>query len=170
MRKLGDDKKAQHTIGMPFGMIFAIFLIVVFVVIAFIAVNYFLDIGKCSGVGMFYDELQDKVDEAWTSQSSDFEFEVNLPTGVQKICFSDLNADITDISDEDYIQIKDYDVYEANTFLVPPGKSCNMQWKMINHINITEITSGKNPYCIDITKRNILRIKKDFYDRSVIIE
>ena len=62
-------KKAQQTMSMPFGMIFAIFLIIVFVVFAFMAVGGFLDIGKSADVGMFYDELQEEIVKALSSQT-----------------------------------------------------------------------------------------------------
>lgn len=153
--------------GIPFGIIFAIFLIVVFIVIAFVAVNHFLDIGKCSGVGLFYDELQEKVDEAWSSQSSSFDFEVDLPSGIEKVCFGNLSAEITDPNIEEYREILNYEVYEANTFLVPPEKACNMAWKQINHINISKITESRNPYCVDVSRD--LKIKKDFYDKLVVV-
>jgi len=167
MQLLAKNKKAQHTFGLPFGMIFAIFLIVVFIVITFIAIKHFLDIGKCSSIGMFYDEFQQKVNEAWASQSSEFKFKIDLPKGIEKICFANLSADITG-SQEDYNQIKNYDVYEANIFLIPPEKSCNMPYKFIKHLNITKITSTKNPYCVDVSRDLI--IKKGFYDKEVFVK
>ena len=96
---LSRPKLAQQTMGIPFGLIFAIFLIVVFIVIAFIAVRHFLDIGSCSETGLFYDSLQKKVNEALSSQLSDFKFDINLPSGIQKVCFGNLSADITNTED-----------------------------------------------------------------------
>jgi len=153
--------------GMPFGVIFAIFLIVVFVVVAFIAISNFLDIGNASKVGMFYQDLQTEVNKARNSQSSEFEFKINLPNKIEKVCFANLSAKITS-NFEDYEMIKNYDIYEANTFLLPPENAENMQWKNINYINITKITESKNPYCVLVS--NNLKIKKDFYDKLVKIE
>ncbi len=165
--RLGINKKGQQTMGMPFGMIFAIFLIVVFVVFAFMAVSYFLDLGEATSVGMFYDELQGAVNDAVQGQESDRNFEINLPGDIEKVCFANLKAAITNPG-EDYDAIRNYDVYDANTFLVPPEKAENMQWKKINRINVEEITKTKNPYCVDVD--NGLQIKKGFYDRLVLIE
>jgi len=153
--------------GMPFGMIFAIFLIVVFIVIAFIAVGFFLDIGRSSGVGLFYRELQDAVDEAWSEQSGEFDFEIDLPNGITEVCFGNMSDEITNL-DSAYKELRNYDVYEANTFLVPPSAAQNMQWKLIQHINISKISENSNPYCVEVDKG--LRIKKGFYDKLVIIE
>ena len=152
--------------SMPFGMIFAIFLIVVFLVVAFTVGKSFLNIGKCSGVGLFYEDLQSNVDNLWHSQSGDSSFKIKLPSGIKKVCFADLNAPITD-SKKEYDQIKIFDLEDANVFLIPPRKSCDMEFKLINHINISEITKIKNPYCIETTKE--LKLKKEFFSKTVTI-
>ncbi|MCK4649917.1 hypothetical protein KAT36_01665 [Candidatus Pacearchaeota archaeon] len=161
------NKRGQQTMGMPFGMIFAIFLIVVFVVIAFVAVGYFLDIGRSASVGLFYDELQTAVDDAVRGQSSERSFDVDLPSGIEKVCFANLSGMITNPG-ADYDAIRNYDVYDANVFLVPPEYAQNMQWKRIDRINVTRITQVENPYCVEV--EDGLKIKKGFYDRLVFIE
>ena len=95
--------------SMPFGIIFSIFLIVVFVVIAFIAVGYFLDIGRSSGVGMFYREFQDAVDEAMGGQFSEAVFAIDLPDGVKQVCIANLSEPITNTGPA-YEAIRNYDV------------------------------------------------------------
>ena len=160
-------KRGQQTMSMPFGIIFAIFLIVVFVVIAFIAVGYFLDIGRTSGVGMFYREFQDAVDEAMGGQSSEFDFAIDLPDGVKQVCIGNLSEPITNPGPA-YEAIKNYDVYIANTFLVPPEYSESMEWKLIDHIDVEKITSEKNPYCVSV--EDGFTIKKGFYGKLVILE
>ena len=161
------NKKAQQTMEMPFGMIFAIFLIVVFVVIAFIAVGYFLDLGESASVGLFYDELQGAVNDAVRGQESDKNFVINLPGDIERVCFADLSARISNPG-ADYEAIRNYDVYDANVFLVPPEYAQGMQWKLIERINVTRITKVKNPYCVDVDDG--LRIRKGFYDRLVWVE
>ena len=152
--------------GMPFGMIFAIFLIVVFVVIAFIAVGYFLDIGRSANVGDFYRDLQDSVDDAWGQSSGEFDFEISLPSGVERVCFGNLSERITNRGVE-YDEIKTLDVYDANVFLYPRAEAEGMDWKLIEHINISLITEIDNPYCVDADGE--LLISKGFYDRQVLI-
>ncbi|MFH0808496.1 MAG: hypothetical protein V1888_02670 [archaeon] len=158
------NKRGQQALGMSFGMIFAIFLILVFIVIAFIAVGYFLNLGESAGVGLFYNELQSAVDGAMSGQEIDRNFVINLPSDIESICFANLSATITKPGAE-YDAIRDYEVYDANTFLVPPEKAQGMQWKLIDRINITKITSIKNPYCV--STNDDLRIVKGFYDRLV---
>ncbi len=161
------NHRGQQTMGMPFGMIFAIFLIVVFVVIAFQAVSYFLDIGESASVGMFYEELQEAVNDAVRGQESDKDFEINLPGDIDRVCFADLSAPIT-AQGEDFEAIRNYDVYDWNVFLVPPEKAQNMQGKFVERLNVTKTTMLKNPYCVDVADG--LVIKKGFYDRLVTIE
>ena len=170
MKRLVNSKRAQHTVGLPFGIIFAIFLIIVFIVIAFIAIRHFLDIGECSSVGLFYDELQGEVDDVWATQESDSVFEIDLPSGVQKVCFGNLTDEITqtDAVLNDYDEISIYKYQEANIFLIPPGEACEMQFTKIEHINITKITETRNPYCVDVSRDLVL--KKGFYDKFVVVE
>lgn len=169
MSEIRNNKRAQSTMEMPFGIIFAIILIVVFIVVAFVAVNHFLSIGSCSSVGLFYDEFQKKVDSAWEGQEMNFDFKVEVPSGVNKICFANLSK-ATSGSQEDYDQIRNYEVYEANTFLLPSGKTCNIPYKLIKHLDLANITKTKNPYCVDLTQRETLKVKKGFYDRLVMVE
>jgi hypothetical protein len=152
---------------MPFGIIFAVFLIVIFLIIAFNATKHFLGVGKCASVGTSYQELQAEIDRLWSSQSGDKEFTMNVPSDITKICFIDFSATITN-KNEDYDAISIYDLEDANTFLLPSEETCNMPYKKINHIDLTKITSKKNPYCIDISRP--LKLKKGFYDKSVSIE
>ncbi len=161
------NKKAQQTMGMPFGMIFAIFLIVVFIVIAFIAVKGFLNIGTCAGIGLFYDELQGAVNEAWSGQSGEFDFDVNLPSGITEVCFGNLSLGMSN-PDPKYDSLEIYDIQDANIFLFPPEKACDMPWKLIEHIDVAKITVSSNPYCVPSDGK--LRIKKGFYDKLVVIE
>lgn len=161
------NNKGQETMGLPFSLIFAIFLIIVFVVIAFIAISQFLNWGNSSNVGLFYKELQEKVDEAWSGQSSESKFTIDLPSGITEVCFANLTQPITGSLSE-YQMIKNYDVYDANTFLIPPENAEDMEWKLIKHLNISKMTEKSNPYCVDVSQD--LMIKKGFYDKSIIIE
>jgi len=163
------SKKKGEVMGLSFGMIFAIFLIVIFIVAAFMGIRFFLDFGKVSGVGMFYNEFQDEVDNAWNGQSSSSHFDIDLPQGIKKVCFANLSetSKITNPGEE-YEHIKDFFVYEANVFLIPPGEGQGMEYKLIDYINIAKITEKKNPYCVNV--EDGLTIKKDFYDKLVWIE
>ena len=160
-------KKAQQSIGMSFGMIFAIFLIVIFVLVAFFAIKAFLDIGESSQVGLFYEDLQDAIDDAWQSQSTEKTFEIDLPSGITHICFANLSDSIRGDSDF-YDDIKDFYLYNANVFLIPPGEAEGLKYNSLEHINLAKITYYENPYCVPVAQG--LKIEKGFYDRLVVIE
>ena len=166
--RLSRNKHAQQTMDIPFGLIFSLFLIMVFIVIAFIAIKNFLSVGDCAGVGQFYEKFQDKVDEAWTSQSSEFSFKMDLPSGINTICFIDFSRQLQDSGGNLSWELGRYSEEDVNVVLFPVTDACNMESKKINHINISKITESKNPYCVDISRE--LKIKKGFYDKQVLIE
>ena len=161
------NKRGQQVMGMPFSMLFSIFLIVVFIVAAFVGIKFFLGFERTADVGMFYKDLQDAVDDAWRGQSSSSNLNIDLPSGVRRLCFANLSADINNNGNE-YELIKDFFIYEANLFLIPPGSGEGMEWKLIEHLNISKTTRDQNPYCVDVN--NGLTIKKDFYDKLVWIQ
>src|SRR3990167_1258347 len=142
-----NNKRGQHTTSIPFGIIFSIILIVFFIVIAFIAIRFFLDLGQVTEVELFYDRLQEKID---------------------KVCFGNLTNTITNRADHEVIKKDPKYSSEHNIFLIPPEATGETPSKILNHINISIITQDRNPYCVRSTED--LRIKKDFYDVNVIIQ
>ena len=90
-----------------------------------------------------------------------------MPLGITHVCFANLKGDITG-EGLFYSQIKNFEFYDANTFLIPPEKASGYEWDLIEHLKLEEITRNSNPYCVSVSKD--LRIKKDFYDKEVIIE
>jgi len=160
-------KRGQQVMGMPFSMIFAIFLIIVFIIVAFMGIRFFLDFGRTTDVGLFYKDFQGAVDDAWAGQSSSDSFKINLPDKIQRVCFANLSAQIT-ANPEDYNQIEIYKFKQVNVFLVPPGDAEGMQYKQIEHLDIAKITEAENPYCVDAS--DDLMIKKDFYDKLVWVK
>lgn len=161
------NKFAQQSFGMSFGMIFSIFLIVIFIVFAGFAINFFLDLGDTVNVGDFYNDFQDEIDNAWQSQSSSKIFEIDLPKKIELVCFADLNRDITG-SREVYREIEIYSFDDVNLFLYPPSNAEGLERKKMEHINLSEIVKTQNPKCFENGRK--VTIKKDFYDKSVIVE
>ena len=158
-------KNAQQTMGLPFSLIFSIMLIVVFIVVAFVGIKMFLNFNESAKLGLFYDDLQKEVDAVWQSSKTETTFKPILPSGITHVCFANLSATIT--NQEAYNEII-YQDFEHNTFLLPQSKAGNLQSNNIEHLNLSQITKIKNPYCIEATRSLIL--KKGFYDKFVIIE
>jgi hypothetical protein len=163
MRKI--TKKGD--INLSFGMIFSIVLIAVFIFAAIYGINFFLRSAKGMQIGSFYQDLQREVNVAFSAQSvQNKKFSVNLPGNIDKICFANLSAQIT--NDEDYPYIDLYQFEDANLFLIPPENALGLAYKKINRINITRITGGENPYCVK--NGDVLILSKRIYDRDVLIQ
>ncbi len=162
-RKKSNDRKAQ-LFGMPFSVIFSIFLIAVFLVVAFYAIKYFLGLKECSEIGLFKDDFQEAIDDAWQSQSSSKTFSNSLPFAIEYVCFADLNeaARGTAKEKEIYAELRRNADYTANLFFYPQKEAC-VPSANIQHVNITN-----NPYCIPVENGKIeIRIEKGFYDALV---
>ncbi|MEM4330776.1 MAG: hypothetical protein QW273_02085 [Candidatus Pacearchaeota archaeon] len=161
-------KKAQEgPMGLSFGVIFAIFLIIVFIIAAGYGIKHFIYISECSQIGLFYENLQKKIDEVfYASYVENESFKISLPSSIKKVCFINLSATIT--NEEDFEDIYDYEDEEDNLFIIPSEKSCDMPSKKLTKINLQEITKEENPYCV--SSDYIFSITKKTYDKYVIIK
>jgi len=161
------NKKAD--MALPFNFIFALILIVVFIIVAIYGINFFLDFGKCTRIGTSLETLQTKIDDAYQSDLYEKKVELDLP-GVEKICFANLSADITG-SLEVYGEIEIYDLLDVNTFLYPSGSACSLSNKKTKHIDLNRTVLNKNPLCFDVEDGvATLTLKKEFYDKAVVIK
>ena len=139
------NKRGQGVFGMPFSVIFSIFLIAIFIVVAFFAIRYFLNIRKCSEIGLFKEDLQREVENAWQSQSSSKTFTRSLPGEIEYACFADLSEEVsaTGKEREIYNELRRNADFTANLFFYPQREAC-VPSVNINYINMTELS---NPYC-----------------------
>jgi hypothetical protein len=169
MKKVGAlNKKGQSTSSLPFNWIFAVILIIIFVFAAIYGINKLIEFSYCTRIGLFTDNFQKEIDNAYYSSSTDnYEVEIDLP-GIEKICFANLSAKITGAL-PDYEEIKRYELKDANVFFIPPEKSCGLSYKKIRWINLQETTKSKNPYCIP-TVNKVLFLKRDYDDNGVTIK
>jgi hypothetical protein len=162
------NKKGEGVMSMPFAIIFSIILIVVFIVIAFVAIKNFLDIGKCGGVGTFYEDLQDKVNEAFASTGYKDWTDISLPSGITEVCFADLSKPQRGRFKLEYEDFDRFESYEANTFLYPANQACNMEYRQINHLDLNKIIETQNPYCISAEKK--IEVIFEMYGKGVILK
>jgi hypothetical protein len=160
-KKLLKSKRSQGVFGMSFGMIFSIILIIFIVAAAFVAIKFFLDFQRSSSIGLFLEDFQGKVDEAWKSSSGDFLFEKNLPSGLEYICFINMSAPAfgsSSIEKEIYNEVRFGDL-ESNFVLYPPEKAGSLSHKRIEHFKLPDT----NPYCVEVVKGEVsIRIMKSF--------
>lgn len=127
--------KRRGGIQLSFGMIFSIILIIAIIGVAFYAINYFVGLGKCTEVGLFYRELQDEIDRAWNSEITRDEFTGSLPGGVTNVCFGDVSSGG---SGEIYDDLKRYGRADANVYLYPLEKACDQGFRKLEHVDFSE--------------------------------
>ena len=135
MKKKGD-------LSMSFGMIFSIIMIIVILGVAFYAISYFLNLQKCTGVGLFHDDFQKKVDESWASELISVENSLAIPGGVEYVCFGDLKnvREMDDSIEEIFNEIKNFasphQETTTNMFIYPMDNSCGMGYKSMQRLEI----------------------------------
>ena len=166
-KKREKNKKGEGVMSMPFAVIFSIILIVVFIVIAFIAIKHFLNLQKCGSVGTFYEDLQDKVNEAFASTGYRDWMDISLPSGITEVCFADLSKPQKGRFTAEHEDFDRFESYEANTFLYPANKACNMEYRQINHLDLNNVIETQNPYCISADKK--IEVIFEMYGRGVVL-
>ena len=168
LKKLRNEKrknKKAQLFGMSFSVIFSIILIAMFIAVAFYAIGKFLEIKKCSDIGMFYNELQNAVDNSWNSQKSSFVFESSLPLSIKYVCFANKSLAISSTSNKEREIYKEINGF-GNIFLYPAKKACGLGDNKIKHIE----EAKRNPYCIEVKSGKIkMKIEKGFKDILVKI-
>ena len=171
LKKVRGNKKAEGALDMSFSMIFSIILIVFFILVAFMAIRYFLKLQNCARAGDFVSSFQAKVTEAWYSQKSNYEFKSILPSGIEYVCFTDLSKGLSGEKENVLDELEFYQGgFEANMILYPKGKTCDMPVHNIAHLDLAKITKAKNPYCIEVNKGQvIINLEKGYVDRLVTV-
>ena len=153
--------------SLPFGMIFSIILIAAIIGIGFYTINYFVNLGKCTEIGLFYQDFQDKVDRAWNSEITRDEFVGKLPNGIKSVCFGDLSQTLGRTGKE-YDALRKYRNVDANMFLYPPEKSCGLEYRKIEHVDFSELDVFS---CFSTTGGQVrIKLEKGSFDALVKIK
>lgn len=146
------NKKGQEIFGLSFGMIFAVILIIFFVFIAFIVIKQFLCTKDCAKTGIFFSELNKKVEDAWDYGDITSRYSIDLPTQVEYVCFANLTEDLKGINKAIGDEIVTHDTND-NLFLYAPKKTCcDFSSGYIKHLDLEKITAYENPYCIKLSR------------------
>ena len=144
---MSGDSRGQ--MQLPFGMIFSVFLIVVFVVVAIIAITVFLDLGENAEAGGFTKELSKEVTRLWRADyGEEYIFEGKLSSKVDYVCFYNSSAAsfgfYSDLSNE--FKVKADGSGNPHNFYLYPQKVVSVSSVYIAHVDMEEF--DKNPYCI----------------------
>jgi hypothetical protein len=170
-------KRGQNIMGLPFSIIFSIILIIFFIIAAIVAIKIFWNPNKdaCTTFdetqeGMFRQDLQDVVNDAWDSDRSERNFTISLPSKIDYVCFLDTARAKSGKYRNFYENLTIYKEDDnANLFFYPVKSACeDFRGIEIQRINITAITAKDNPYCIPNKKASII-VEKGFYEGLVKI-
>jgi hypothetical protein len=144
MKRSDLNKRAQMRLS--FGMIFSIFLIIVFIAFAIYGIMKFLEWQKTVQIGQFYNNLQSDVDKLWKGTQGAVEKTYVIPSKVEKVCFIDIDS----IKKGGNINIyDDLSLFGFNRNLVLyPISFGELTATNIEHINMSE-TLNENPLCIE---------------------
>jgi hypothetical protein len=154
------DKRGQFQMG--FGMIFSLILIAVFIVVAFIAIRAFLDVGCSTTQGRLIQDIQNEATRIWKGAGEDTTktFKVS-GCDFTHICFYDSEEISTSQEAElfarDFRQYKD-EKGEHNLFFYPRN-SIKLPSTAIDHIDMSAFK--ENPYCFEkVNDKITIRFKK----------
>jgi hypothetical protein len=133
---------------LSFGMIFSIFLIIVFLAFAIYVIIKFLNMQNLIQIETFQNNLQANVNKMWQSQQGSLEVKYNLPEKITAVCFID----------DDYQNL----MFESEN---------PIDGEYIENIDIDFITSGQTRYCIEnIDGKVSMTLVKDYGETLVKIK
>ena len=162
------DKRGQFRISI--GMIFSIIIIVATITVAIYAITFFLDFGKCSRVGIFYKDLEGKVNEAWRSDITRETFTGSLPSGTDYVCFGNLTQSVSDFDPRDEVRQNELrrggGTRRNNLFIYPPG-ICKGVLASFN----LERAEADGFFCLEVSRGKIdIKLRKDVTDSLVSLQ
>ena len=156
---------------LSFGMIFSIILIIIFISLAFFAINKFLDVQNTIQVGKFGNNFQLDVDKIWKGSQGSEEKKYTLPKKIVYICFVDYSSEKKGEKQDLYRKIEQLYYENENMFFYPIGSAQGLNAKEIKHIDLEKIIENENPFCIENIDGKVgFIIKKDFGEALVTIE
>lgn len=122
----------RGSIELSFNFIVSIIIIGVIIATVVYALMYFLDLQRCTTLGLFYKDLQTEVDRAWESEIARTTFSGDVPGGIRSVCIG--NVTLGAATDE-YDILRRYRTQSFNLFFYPPEKACDMPTYRLNHID-----------------------------------
>ena len=155
------SKRSEGVFGMSFSMIFAIILIVFFLVAAYIGIKALLGWQEETQIGLFINDLQNKIEETWNTEAGSFIFVSSLPKAVEYVCFFNLSSPTKNADDKESFLFeelqKDSFNFQDNLFIYSSTKNYDLSNTKIKHITLSE----SNPICIKVKQGKIeIKIEK----------
>jgi hypothetical protein len=172
MKRGSSNNKAQ--MKLPFGMIFSIILIVIFISFAFYAISKFLSMGNAVTIGKFVDNFQSDINKIWKSSQASQSFKYDVPSKIEKVCLIDYSSsvkgkpDIYEELKEIYYELRQGYNENENLFFYPMSSSEGIDSLEIKNINLENITKEENPFCFNSKKGEIELVLKKRYDEILV--
>ena len=155
---------------MSFGMIFSIILMIVFVSVAFYAIQKFLELQNSTQIAKFARDLQEDVDKMWKGSQGSQSQTYFLPSKIDYVCFIDYISSEYGRYDDFFSELDQFYYENENLFFYPPGSAEGLDSKEIKHIDLDKMTNSENPFCTKNTKGKVkMVIKKEFGEALVTI-
>ena len=164
-------QKNRGQLNLSFGMIFSIIMIVLFISVAFYAIQKFLGLQSSTQVAKFASDLQNDIDKIWKSSQSSEKIDYFLPSKIRQICFLDESSSGRGANSNYFAELQRISsTGTENLFFYPINALEGLDSLELRNINIAETTSSENPLCIGAANGRVsVRIKKDFSESQVTI-
>jgi len=125
--KKGRAEKAGQVMHLPFGMIFSMILIAVFVFVIFFVIRNFLVMRDCTEINLFISDMKENINNVWHAQAAGMNFSAAMPKMIEAVCFANLSAskklmgsaEERNFADAVWKEISRYKGSENNFFLWP---------------------------------------------------
>lgn len=114
-------------IQLSFGMIFAIIIIVATIAVAVYVINNFLTLGACTEISQFYKNVNDRVEQAYSSDITQDVVSEKLPSGIDFVCFGSYTQSAPQAFKQKYEEVRRYLKNGENIVLYPARKACDLE-------------------------------------------
>lgn len=148
-------------------MIFSIIIIIAVIATSFYVIQYFTKLSKCSTIGLFYEDIQSEVNEAWQGTTSRTLFTGTVPGAVDYVCFGNMTRSPGSADTQKHTELmRLYRVSQSNVFMYPSQKSCpGIGDYKIDHANMQSF------FCMRANDGKItVALEKGAFDSSVTVK
>lgn len=157
--------KGQMNIS--FGVIFSIIIIIAIIATAGYVTKYFLDLNRCGEIGKFKENFEREINNAYRGSITQDTFEGRLPSGIEYVCFGDINSGFSGTGREAYEHFRLYGDGNSNLYMYPEEKACDGD---LAYFNIDHVETGEF-FCKEVIDGKVsFKIEKDSTDALVTVE
>ena len=165
MKKRGSIKGHRAQLDISFGMIFSIIIIIALLGTALYAIKYFVNLSRCTDVGLFYNDLQIEINKAYESPLYSGTFSGKLPNGIDYVCYGNLSSS-SSVYKEQYDLLRRYKNTGKNLFLYPVQKACDNSLASYQLLHVYDSSF----FCVPVLNEKVeIKLSKESEDSFVHI-